>query len=118
MELSEDQNYVENVRNLLQNVNDAFPGNQNDPKMTQIQPKMPNSNPKIHKNPKNGHKMFFGGVGGASEDSALDSAKKIMNLVDNRTGQNDFGEIVEIILPTYCKERIKPFRLWVSFCCD
>ena len=29
MELSEDQNYVENVRNLLQNVNDAFPGNQN-----------------------------------------------------------------------------------------
>ena len=27
MEVSEDQNYVENVRNLLQNVNDAFPGN-------------------------------------------------------------------------------------------
>ena len=59
MELSEDQNYVENVRNLLQNVNDAFPGNQNRLKMTQIQPKMPNSNPKIHKNPKNGHKMFL-----------------------------------------------------------
>ena len=59
-------------------------------------------------------KCSFGGVGGASDDSALDSAKKIMNLVDNRTGQNDFGEIVEIILPTYCKERIKPFRLWVS----
>lgn len=27
--------------------------------------------------------MFFEGVGGASDDSALDSAKKIMNLVDN-----------------------------------
>ena len=59
--------------------------------------------------------MFFEGVGGASDDSALDSAKKIMNLVDNRTGQNDFGEIVEIILPTYCKERIKPFRFSVPY---
>ena len=83
--------------------------------MPQIQPKMTNVNPKIHKNPKNGHKMFFGGVGGASDDSALDSAKKIMNLVDNRTGQNDFGEIVEIILPTYCKERIEPFWFCVPY---
>ena len=61
------------------------------------------------------NKMFFGGVGGTSDDSALDSAKKIMNLVDNRTGQNDFGEIVEIILPTYCKERIGPFWFCVPY---
>ena len=59
--------------------------------------------------------MIFEGVGGASDDSALDSAKKIMNLVDNRTGQNDFGEIVEIILPTYCKERIEPFWFCVPY---
>ena len=40
MEVSEDQNYVENVRNLLQNVNDSFPGNQNHLKKPQIQPKV------------------------------------------------------------------------------
>ena len=40
MEVSEDQNYVENVRNLLQNVTDAFPGNKKTLKQPQNQPKI------------------------------------------------------------------------------
>ena len=50
MEVSEDQNYVENVRNLLQNVNDAFPGNQNGLKQPQFQPKVILKFPFIYQN--------------------------------------------------------------------